>query len=87
MPHLPAEIILVFTPFAPLFSARIWRHAQFVLAYLSSRQGITGFLLSARQHPEVPTIPSLCQKGNLVKCLWMPVDLPIAVGRSLGLSP
>jgi hypothetical protein len=31
MPHLPAEIILVFTPFAPLFSARVWRHAQVLL--------------------------------------------------------
>jgi hypothetical protein len=30
MPHLPAEIILVFTPFAPLFSARVWRHAHVV---------------------------------------------------------
>jgi hypothetical protein len=29
-PHLPAEIILVFTPFAPLFSARVWRHAHVV---------------------------------------------------------
>jgi hypothetical protein len=27
MPHLPAEIILVFTPCAPLFSAHVWRHA------------------------------------------------------------
>jgi DDE superfamily endonuclease len=31
MPHLPAEIILVLTPFAPLFSARVWRHAQVLL--------------------------------------------------------
>ena len=71
MPHLPAEIILVFTPFAPLFSARVWRHAQFVLAYLSSRQGITGFLLSARQHPEVPTILSPVSERKLGK---MPLD-------------
>ena len=28
MPHLPAEIILVLAPFAPLFSERVWLHAQ-----------------------------------------------------------
>jgi DDE superfamily endonuclease len=31
MPHLPAEIILVFAPFAPLFSERVWLHAQVLL--------------------------------------------------------
>ena len=31
MPHLPEEIILVLTPFAPLFSERVWRHAQVLL--------------------------------------------------------
>jgi DDE superfamily endonuclease len=28
MPPLPEAIILVLAPFAPLFSARVWRHAQ-----------------------------------------------------------
>lgn len=28
MPSLPPEMILVFAPFAQLFSARVWRHAQ-----------------------------------------------------------
>ena len=31
MPHLPAEIILVVAPFAPLFSDRVWVHAQVLL--------------------------------------------------------
>jgi hypothetical protein len=31
MPHLPAEIILVFAPFAPLFSERVWWPAQVLL--------------------------------------------------------
>ena len=31
MPHLPAEIILVLAPFAPLFSERVWLHAQVLL--------------------------------------------------------
>jgi hypothetical protein len=31
MPHLPAEIILALTPFAPLFSERVWRQAQVLL--------------------------------------------------------
>ncbi len=28
MPPLPEAIILVLAPFAPLFSERVWRHAQ-----------------------------------------------------------
>jgi hypothetical protein len=31
MPHLPAAIILVLAPFAPLFSKRVWWHAQILL--------------------------------------------------------
>src|SRR5919205_69888 len=31
MPHLPAEIIQVVAPFAPLFSDRVWVHAQLLL--------------------------------------------------------
>jgi hypothetical protein len=31
MPHLPAEIILALAPFAPLFSERVWLHAQVLL--------------------------------------------------------
>jgi len=31
MPHLPEAIILVLAPFAPLFSPRVWRHAQLLL--------------------------------------------------------
>jgi DDE superfamily endonuclease len=31
MPPLPEAIILVLTPFAPLFSARVWRHAHVLL--------------------------------------------------------
>jgi hypothetical protein len=31
MPPLPDAIILLFAPFAPLFSARVWRHAQVLL--------------------------------------------------------
>src|SRR5262245_14749189 len=31
MPPLPDAIILVLTPFAPLFSPRVWRHAQLLL--------------------------------------------------------
>jgi hypothetical protein len=31
MPPLPETIILVLTPFAPLFSHRVWRHAQVLL--------------------------------------------------------
>jgi hypothetical protein len=31
MPPLPEAIILVLAPFAPLFSPRVWRHAQFLL--------------------------------------------------------
>ena len=31
MPHLPAEIIQVLAPFAPLFSDRVWLHAQLLL--------------------------------------------------------
>jgi hypothetical protein len=31
MPRLPAEMILVLAPFAPLFSARVWPHAQVLL--------------------------------------------------------
>ena len=31
MPHLPEQIILVLAPFAPLFSRRVWRHAQLLL--------------------------------------------------------
>jgi hypothetical protein len=31
MPHLPAEIIRVLAPFAPLFSERVWLHAQVLL--------------------------------------------------------
>src|ERR671935_1886904 len=31
MPHLPAAIILVLAPFAPLFSDRVWGHAQVLL--------------------------------------------------------
>jgi DDE superfamily endonuclease len=31
MPPLPEAIILVLTPFAPLFSPRVWRHAQLLL--------------------------------------------------------
>jgi len=28
MPHLPAEILLVVAPFAPLVSDRVWVHAH-----------------------------------------------------------
>jgi hypothetical protein len=31
MPPLPDAIILVLAPFAPLFSSRVWRHAQLLL--------------------------------------------------------
>ena len=31
MPHLPGEIIQVLAPFAPLFSDRVWLHAQLLL--------------------------------------------------------
>src|SRR5215218_1345023 len=31
MPPLPEAIILVLSPFAPLFSRRVWRHAQLLL--------------------------------------------------------
>ena len=31
MPPLPEAIILVLAPFAPLFSPRVWRHAQVLL--------------------------------------------------------
>ena len=31
MPHLPEAIILVLAPFAPLFSERVWLHAQVLL--------------------------------------------------------
>jgi hypothetical protein len=31
MPLLPETIIPVFAPFAPLFSPRVWRHAQVLL--------------------------------------------------------
>jgi hypothetical protein len=31
MPSLPEAIILVLTPFAPLFSHRVWPHAQVLL--------------------------------------------------------
>ena len=31
MPPLPEAIILVLAPFAPLFSPRVWRHAQLLL--------------------------------------------------------
>jgi len=31
MPHLPDAIIQVLAPFAPLFSDRVWRHAQVLL--------------------------------------------------------
>jgi hypothetical protein len=31
MPHLPEAIILVLAPFAPLFSHRVWLHAQLLL--------------------------------------------------------
>lgn len=31
MPHLPEEIILLLVPFAPLFSNRVWLHAQLLL--------------------------------------------------------
>jgi hypothetical protein len=31
MSYLPSEIIRVFAPFAPLFSERVWRHAQVLL--------------------------------------------------------
>jgi hypothetical protein len=31
MPPLPEAIILVLAPFAPLFSNRVWVHAQFLL--------------------------------------------------------
>jgi hypothetical protein len=31
IPPLPDAIILILAPFAPLFSARVWRHAQVLL--------------------------------------------------------
>jgi hypothetical protein len=31
MPHLPDAIIQLIVPFAPLFSARVWLHAQLLL--------------------------------------------------------
>ncbi len=31
MPYLPEAIILVLAPFAPLFSERVWLHAQVLL--------------------------------------------------------
>jgi hypothetical protein len=31
IPPLPEAIILILAPFAPLFSARVWRHAQVLL--------------------------------------------------------
>jgi hypothetical protein len=31
MPHLPEAIILVLAPFVPLFSERVWVHAQVLL--------------------------------------------------------
>jgi hypothetical protein len=31
MPHLPEAIILILAPFAPLFSRKVWRHAQLLL--------------------------------------------------------
>ena len=31
MPYLPEAIILVLAPFAPLFSQRVWLHAQLLL--------------------------------------------------------
>ena len=31
MPHLPEEILLLLAPFAPLFSNRVWLHAQVLL--------------------------------------------------------
>jgi hypothetical protein len=39
MPHLLDVIIRVLAPFAPLFSHRVWRHAQVLLlgAILASR--------------------------------------------------
>ena len=40
MPSLPPEMILVFAPFAQLFSARVWRHAQVLVlgAFLAPGQ-------------------------------------------------
>ena len=32
MPSLPSEMIVVLAPFAQLFSARVWRHAQVLVA-------------------------------------------------------
>jgi hypothetical protein len=31
MPPLPEALILVLAPFGPLFSDRVWRHAQILL--------------------------------------------------------
>jgi hypothetical protein len=31
MPHLPDTIVQVLAPFAPLFSDRVWRHAEILL--------------------------------------------------------
>ena len=32
MPTLPPLMLAVLAPFAPLFSARVWRHSQVLLA-------------------------------------------------------
>src|SRR5919197_840561 len=45
MPPLPEAIILVLTPFAPLFSHRVWLHAQLLL-------------LGAMLTPGVRTVPA-----------------------------
>jgi hypothetical protein len=31
MPTLPPAMLLLVAPFAPLFAARVWRHAQVLL--------------------------------------------------------
>ena len=36
MPPLPEAIILVLAPFAPLFSHRVWHHAQTLGALLEA---------------------------------------------------
>jgi hypothetical protein len=68
MPHLPAEIILVFTPLAPLFSARVWRRAHVVRL---------GALLT-------PGVRTVCRAGRSADTPWEDVDVDWYGGQRLG---
>lgn len=60
MPHLPEEIILLLVPFAPLFSKRVWFHAQLLLLEAILAPG-KRTVTTALEEPSIPKLRAMIQ--------------------------